>query len=83
LVTGGRLALNPYAEIASLSIGKARVWNLAGSLSQAMAGKNFFVETVTVNGMVSPNAEIHSPDNTVSINYVNCTAKGLDFEINF
>ncbi|MEO6685651.1 MAG: SDR family NAD(P)-dependent oxidoreductase [Dyadobacter sp.] len=63
LITGGGLATHPYAEMASLSIGKAGIRNLAGSLSQALSKKDIFVGTVTVSGMVSPDSEVHSPDN--------------------
>ncbi|MEO5776646.1 MAG: SDR family NAD(P)-dependent oxidoreductase [Flavobacterium sp.] len=63
LVAGGGLATNPYSEMASLFIGKAGVKNLAGSISQALSSKDIFVGMVTVNGMVSTESEVYSPDN--------------------
>jgi short-subunit dehydrogenase len=63
LVTGGGFALYPSADFASLSIGKAALRSLTFSLAEALKPKGVFVGTVMIKGMVSPEAEIHNPDN--------------------
>lgn len=52
LLTGGGLALNPYAEYASLSVGKAALRNLAYSLNQELSPKGVYAGTLTINGFV-------------------------------
>ncbi|AZB44031.1 SDR family NAD(P)-dependent oxidoreductase [Bacillus sp. FJAT-42376] len=52
LLTGGGLALQPYADLASLSIGKAGIRSLAGSLHQELQPKGIYVGTLLVNGYV-------------------------------
>ncbi|UZJ79273.1 hypothetical protein [Fictibacillus sp. KU28468] len=49
---GGGLALDPYADYASLAFGKAGIRNLAYSLSQELSDKGIYVGTLTVKGFV-------------------------------
>ncbi|MDQ1147811.1 NAD(P)-dependent dehydrogenase (short-subunit alcohol dehydrogenase family) [Bacillus sp. SORGH_AS 510] len=52
LLTGGGLALYPYADYASLAIGKAGIRNLAYSLHQELSSKGIYVGTLTIKGFV-------------------------------
>lgn len=52
LLTGGGLAHQPYADYASLAIGKAGIRNLAFSLQQELSAKGIYVGTLTVAGFV-------------------------------
>ncbi|WML43424.1 SDR family NAD(P)-dependent oxidoreductase [Neobacillus sp. PS3-40] len=52
LLTGGGLALYPYAELASLSIGKAGIRNLANTLHQELSPKGIYVGTLIIKGFV-------------------------------
>lgn len=52
LLTGGGLALYPYADYASLAIGKAGIRNLAYSLHQELSPKGIYVGTLTIKGFV-------------------------------
>ncbi|UXH43887.1 SDR family NAD(P)-dependent oxidoreductase [Rossellomorea vietnamensis] len=52
LLTGGGLALNPNADVASLSVGKAGLRNLAYSLNQELTPNGIYVGTLTINGFV-------------------------------
>ena len=52
LLTGGGLALHPYADLASLSIGKAGIRSLAYSLHQELSPKGIYVGTLTIKGFV-------------------------------
>jgi short-subunit dehydrogenase len=52
LLTGGGLALYPYANLASLSIGKAGIRSLANSLHQELSPKSIYVGTLIINGFV-------------------------------
>ena len=52
LLTGGGLALYPSADVASLSVGKAALRNLAYSLNQELTLKGIYVGTLTINGFV-------------------------------
>ncbi|MCA1057459.1 SDR family NAD(P)-dependent oxidoreductase [Rossellomorea aquimaris] len=52
LLTGGGLALHPNADVASLSVGKAGLRNLAHSLHQELTPKGVYVGTLTINGYV-------------------------------
>ncbi|GAB2588539.1 SDR family NAD(P)-dependent oxidoreductase [Spirosoma areae] len=63
LTTGGGFAMYPSADFASLSIGKAGLRNLSESLSQALGKKGIFVGTLTIKGYVTPESEVHNPDN--------------------
>ncbi|RLQ94206.1 SDR family NAD(P)-dependent oxidoreductase [Falsibacillus albus] len=52
LLTGGGLALHPFADYSSLAIGKAGIRNLAYSLHQELKEKGIYVGTLTINGFV-------------------------------
>ncbi len=54
LFTGGGLALQPMAQYASLSLGKAALRNLCYSLGQELEPHNIQVATVTIAGFVQP-----------------------------
>lgn len=54
LFTGGGLALNPFADFASLAIGKAGIRSLAFSLAQELKESGIHVGTVTICGTVQP-----------------------------
>ncbi|MBT2686591.1 SDR family NAD(P)-dependent oxidoreductase [Bacillus sp. ISL-47] len=53
LLTGGGFALYPYADYASLAIGKAGIRNLAYSLNQELSPKGIYVGTLTIKGFVN------------------------------
>ncbi|WP_433750394.1 SDR family NAD(P)-dependent oxidoreductase [Falsibacillus pallidus] len=52
LLTGGGLAIQPYADYASLAVGKAGIRNLAYSLNQELSAKDIYVGTLTIAGFV-------------------------------
>jgi short-subunit dehydrogenase len=52
LLTGGGLALQPNADLASLSIGKAGIRSLAYSLHQELSSKGIYIGTLTIKGFV-------------------------------
>jgi NAD(P)-dependent dehydrogenase (short-subunit alcohol dehydrogenase family) len=52
LFTGGGLALEPFVEFASLSIGKAGLRSLALSFAKELAPDGIHVGTVTIAGMI-------------------------------
>jgi len=54
LFTGGGLALQPMARVASLAIGKAGIRSLAYTLGEELAPRGVFVGTVTICGFVKP-----------------------------
>jgi short-subunit dehydrogenase len=54
LLTGGGLALNPFAGASSLAIGKAGIRSLALSLAQELDSSGIHVGTVTICGTVKP-----------------------------
>lgn len=54
LLTGGGFALQPFADFASLSVGKAGIRNLNFSLAQELASSGIHVATVTICGVVEP-----------------------------
>lgn len=54
LFTGGGLALDPLANFASVSLGKAALRNLVFSLAQELTPAGIHVATVTICGMVRP-----------------------------
>jgi cytochrome c-type biogenesis protein CcmE len=49
-------ALYPSADVASLSVGKAALRNLAYSLPQELTPKGKYVGTLTINGLVQENS---------------------------
>lgn len=52
LVTGGGLALKPFHEYASLSVGKAGIRSLTGSIAQELKSEGISVGTIIINGMI-------------------------------
>lgn len=52
LLTGGGLALSPVADVASLSLGKAALRNLAYSLHDELKEQSIHVGTLTIAGFV-------------------------------
>ncbi|MBI0579993.1 SDR family NAD(P)-dependent oxidoreductase [Neobacillus cucumis] len=68
LLTGGGLALHPYADYASLAIGKAGIRNLAYSLHQELSPKGIYVGTLTVKGFVQEGTYF-SPENIANAFY--------------
>lgn len=82
LLTGGGFSLYPDPQYGSLSIGKAGIRNLAGSLHAALKPKNIFVGTVTVCGLVSATAEKHNPNNIAEQFWKLYTDRN-EFEIQF
>ncbi|MCK6259114.1 SDR family NAD(P)-dependent oxidoreductase [Fictibacillus sp. KIGAM418] len=71
LLTGGGLALQPYADYASLAVGKAGIRNLAYSLSQELSEKGIYVGTLTVKGFVkegTPFSPEHIADTFYTMN---------------
>jgi short-subunit dehydrogenase len=80
LTTGGGFAMYPSADWASLSIGKAGIRNLSESLSQVLGKKGVFVGTVTVGGYVTPQSEIHNPDN-IALHFWKLYSDRNNFEI--
>lgn len=61
LFTGGGLALSPWAQMASLSIGKSGIRSLANTLHQDLKADGIRVGTVTVDGFVKPGAGALDP----------------------
>ena len=68
LLTGGGLALHPYADYASLAIGKAGIRNLAYSLHQELSPKGIYVGTLTIKGFVQ-DGTYFSPENIANTFY--------------
>jgi NAD(P)-dependent dehydrogenase (short-subunit alcohol dehydrogenase family) len=62
LFTGGGLALEPWPQMTSLSIGKAGIRSLAHSLHKELKGDGVRVATVTVAGIAKPGAGALDPD---------------------
>ncbi len=65
-ITGGGSALKAPAELASLSVGKAGVRNLALCLAEECAPYGIRVGTVTVCGMVQPGTK-YDPDRIAEV----------------
>ncbi|WP_110111772.1 SDR family NAD(P)-dependent oxidoreductase [Bacillus sp. CGMCC 1.16541] len=68
LLTGGGLALYPYADYASLAVSKAGIRNLAYSLHQELSEKGVYVGTLTIKGFVEEGTYF-SPDNIAEAFY--------------
>ncbi|MDT2046811.1 SDR family NAD(P)-dependent oxidoreductase [Priestia flexa] len=68
ILTGGGLALEPYAGYASLAIGKAGIRNLAYSLHQELQPKSIYVGTLTIKGFVKEGTYF-SPENIAQAFY--------------
>jgi short-subunit dehydrogenase len=61
LLTGGGSGNYPSPDMASISLGKAGIRNLAIQLHEVFKKDNVFVGTVTINGSINPNSATHSP----------------------
>jgi short-subunit dehydrogenase len=61
LLTGGGLALTPYASSGSLSIGKAGLRSLAQQLHDRLKDDGIYAGTLTITGKVRPESPTHSP----------------------
>lgn len=61
LLTGGTLALTPYAPYGSLSLGKAGIRNLAQQLHARLKADGIYVGTLTIAGGVDRDSPTHSP----------------------
>lgn len=48
-------------DIASISMGKAGLRNLALQLHQVLKPENIFVGTITISGWISPESQTHTP----------------------
>jgi short-subunit dehydrogenase len=68
LLTGGGLALNPFADVSSLGIGKAGIRSLAFSLAQELTSSGIHVGTVTICGTVEPGT--HFDPDTIAQSYL-------------
>jgi short-subunit dehydrogenase len=68
LLTGGGLALNPFADASSLAIGKAGIRSLAFSLAQELTSSGIHVGTVTICGTVQPGT--HFDPDTIAQSYM-------------
>ncbi|NRD79935.1 SDR family NAD(P)-dependent oxidoreductase [Bacillus sp. BRMEA1] len=68
LLTGGGLALYPYADYSSLAIGKAGIRNLAYSLHQELSPRGIYVGTLTIKGYVQEGTYF-TPENIANTFY--------------
>jgi short-subunit dehydrogenase len=68
LLTGGGLALSPFAAVSSLAIGKAGIRSLAFSLAQELSDSGIHVGTVTICGTVEPGT--HFDPDTIAQSYL-------------
>lgn len=68
IFTGGGFALEPAADYASVSLGKAALRNLAFSLAHEMRGTAIHAGTVTICGMVKPGT--HFDPNLIAETFV-------------
>ena len=62
LFTGGGFSIYPHPEFGSLSLGKAGVRNLAGSLYKALKDQGIKVGTVVIRGTVNGGEARYTPD---------------------
>ncbi len=62
LLTGGGSANFPIPDMATISLGKAGIKNLAHQLYKALKPEGVFVGTLTVNNEISHKSATHSPD---------------------
>lgn len=61
LLTGGGSANHPNPAMASISLGKAGIRNLALQLHETLKPHGVFVGTVTISGWIQPDSATHSP----------------------
>lgn len=79
LFTGGGLALQPAADYAALSIGKAAIRSLALTLAEELKPQGVFVGTVTIAGGVKPGT--HFAPELIAEKYWDLYQKREDHEI--
>lgn len=68
LLTGGGLALQPFADASSLAIGKAGIRTLAFTLAQELKDSSIRVGTVTIGGTVQPGT--HFDPDAIAQSYI-------------
>lgn len=56
LLTGGGSGINPNAEMASISLGKAGIRNLTLQLHEVLKADHIFVGTIIIFGWINPNS---------------------------
>jgi len=61
LLTGGGTATQPNPDMASISLGKAGIRNLAYQLHQVLKPDGIYVGTLMVMGWIQPDSKTHSP----------------------
>ncbi|MEW4282421.1 SDR family NAD(P)-dependent oxidoreductase [Priestia koreensis] len=81
LLTGGGLALHPYADYSSLAIGKAGIRNLAYSLHQELNEQGIYVGTLTIKGFVEENTSFSAQN--VANAFYDMYEKRTDVEVMF
>jgi short-subunit dehydrogenase len=81
LLTGGGLALYPYADYSSLAIGKAGIRNLAYSLNQELSPKGIYVGTLTIKGFVEEGTYFSSEN--IAETFYQMYKKREDVEVTF
>lgn len=62
LLTGGGTANYPNPDMATISLGKAGIKNLAYQLNRALGPSGVYVGTVTISGAIDPKSDRHSPE---------------------
>lgn len=78
LFTGGGLALQPYPDYGSLSIGKAAIRSYVQQLSHELRFTDIKVGTVTIRGFVSPEDKKYNPELIAQEFWKLHTQKGKD-----
>lgn len=61
LLTGGGSGNHPNPNMASISLGKAGIRNLALQLNEVLKAEDVYVGTLTIGGWIQPESETHSP----------------------
>lgn len=61
LLTGGATATKPNPDMASISLGKAGIRNLAYQLHQVLIPEGVYVGTLTIDGWIQHESATHSP----------------------
>ncbi len=63
LLTGGGTSLYPNPALATISLGKAGIRNLAYQLNQVGKTVGVFAGTITITGAISADSPVHNPTN--------------------
>ncbi len=61
LITGGGIAIQPFPEYASLSLGKAALRNLTQSIRESLSPFDIFVGTIQISGAISKETHLYHP----------------------